>query len=107
MTIIDTALIQGAPATSNGRDLAAGGTFDVINPATGRVFAQAPAITPDQLDDVFAAAQSAYQDWKTDEGVRRETLRRAADAVEGAVGTLAPCLRRNRASRWPTPKARS
>ncbi|MEV3976424.1 aldehyde dehydrogenase family protein [Streptomyces sp. NPDC050698] len=70
MTSTDS-LALSAAATSNGRDLLTTGTFGVINPATGEVFAQAPSVTPDQLDDVFDAAQNAYLSWRIDDEYRR------------------------------------
>ncbi|EWM17847.1 aldehyde dehydrogenase family protein [Kutzneria sp. 744] len=73
-------------------DFAADGAFDVINPATGEVFAQAPQIGDKALDLVFATAQDAFQSWRRDEGVRRAALRAAADAVEKRAGELVPVL---------------
>jgi acyl-CoA reductase-like NAD-dependent aldehyde dehydrogenase len=68
------------------------GTFDVINPATGEVFAQAPDCTKEQLDAAFDAAQKAQIDWKKDEEKRRQLLRDAADKMFASVGELAPLL---------------
>ena len=34
-------------------------SFDVFNPATGSVLAQAPAATADQLDEAIAAARAS------------------------------------------------
>lgn len=91
MTSTDS-LALSAAATSNGRDLLTTGTFGVINPATGEVFAQAPSVTPDQLDDVFDAAQNAYLSWRIDDEYRRDALRRAADVIESRTAELAPIL---------------
>lgn len=91
MTITDMRTVAHQ-ATSNGRDLPTASTFDVINPATGKVFAQAPAVTPEQLDEVFAAADAAYAQWRLDEDFRRDRLRAAADAVEAAAVAIAPIL---------------
>ncbi len=91
MTLLDVSATQFF-ATSDGKDLATDATFDVINPSTGQVFAQAPSVTPEQLDVVFAAANRAYRDWKRDEGLRRTVLLAAAVAVEAAVDELAPIL---------------
>jgi acyl-CoA reductase-like NAD-dependent aldehyde dehydrogenase len=73
-------------------DFAADGAFDVINPATGEVFTQAPQIGDKALDSVFATAQNAFQSWRRDEGARRDALRAAADAVEKRAGDLVPIL---------------
>ncbi|MDZ8275046.1 aldehyde dehydrogenase family protein [Microbacterium aquimaris] len=91
MTILDTQTTTFT-ATSGGKSLATAATFDVINPATGRVFAQAPAVTPDQLDEVFAAAQSAFEDWRTDEKARRAALSAAADVLEARAAELGAVL---------------
>ncbi|NMD62778.1 aldehyde dehydrogenase [Rhodococcus sp. ACPA4] len=91
MTSTDS-LFLSAAATSNGRDLPTTGSFGVINPATGEVFAQAPSVTPDQLDGVFAAALTAYESWRFDDEFRRDSLRRAADVIESRIGELAPIL---------------
>ncbi|HSV80844.1 MAG TPA: aldehyde dehydrogenase family protein [Ramlibacter sp.] len=49
--------------TIAGRDGAAQARFDVINPATGLVFAQAPDATREQLDACVAAARRAQPHW--------------------------------------------
>ena len=68
------------------------GTFGVINPATGEVFAEAPECTRGQLDAAFEAAQSAFDGWRDDEDRRRKSLLAIADVLMGAVGELAPLL---------------
>lgn len=80
------------PATSNGIDLHTEETFGVINPATGKVFAQAPAVTPKQLDAVFASADRAFQTWKGDESFRQNALLAAADAIESSSEELSHIL---------------
>jgi acyl-CoA reductase-like NAD-dependent aldehyde dehydrogenase len=77
---IDGAAVQGA------------GTFEVINPATAGVFAQAPDCGPDQLDRAMASAAAAYQAWRRDEDKRRALLRESADAIQAAAGELAAIL---------------
>ncbi len=68
------------------------GTFGVHNPATGKVFAEAPECTRQQLDAAFDAAAKAARDWKTDEAARRAVLLRAADVLLASVEQLAPVL---------------
>jgi len=68
------------------------GTFGVINPATGEVFAQAPDCTKEQLDAAFDAAQKAQIDWKKDEEKRRQLLRDASAKMFASVSELAPLL---------------
>jgi acyl-CoA reductase-like NAD-dependent aldehyde dehydrogenase len=67
-----------------------GGTsFEVINPATARVFARAPVCTPAQLDRAMAAAARAYSIWRLSDEVRRAVLREAAGVLLASVGELA------------------
>ncbi len=68
------------------------GTFGVVNPATGDVFAEAPECTDKQLDAAFEAAAKAQRDWRGDEAMRRETLRRMADVLMASNDVLAPIL---------------
>ena len=68
------------------------GTFGVVNPATGDVFAEAPECTDKQLDAAFDAAAKAQRDWRGDEAVRRDTLRRMADVLMASNDVLAPIL---------------
>jgi acyl-CoA reductase-like NAD-dependent aldehyde dehydrogenase len=68
------------------------GTFGVINPATGEVFAEAPDATREQLDAAFDAAKKAQIDWRRDEEARREILRNAANKLFASAGELAPLL---------------
>lgn len=49
--------------TIDGRDVTGEKTFDVINPATGAAFAQAPDCTRAQLDEAVAAARRAQPAW--------------------------------------------
>jgi acyl-CoA reductase-like NAD-dependent aldehyde dehydrogenase len=70
----------------------------VVDPATGEVFAQAPACSREQLDQAMAAAQAAA-DWGRDDGARVAALEAAAGAVAAARDELAVVRRRSRASR--------
>ncbi|HEV2887394.1 MAG TPA: aldehyde dehydrogenase family protein [Jatrophihabitans sp.] len=70
----------------------AGEGLPVRNPATARVFAQAPACTPEQLDRAMAAAARAYPIWRRSDAVRRAVLREAAGLILSSVGELAPLL---------------
>ncbi len=79
-------------ATVNGRDLTTAGTFAVRNPATGVVIAVAPAVAAEQLDGIYADAESAFETWKLDDEVRRDAMRRSADAIEGSLAELARVL---------------
>jgi acyl-CoA reductase-like NAD-dependent aldehyde dehydrogenase len=69
-----------------------GGGLPVRNPATAEVFAQAPACTPEQLDQAVAAAARAYESWQHDDDARRAVLRQAAGTILASVSELAPLL---------------
>ena len=66
-----------------GRLIEARETFDVINPATGKAFAQAPAATAAQMDEAIASAKAAFPGWSALGHDRREAyLNDFADALE-------------------------
>ncbi|WP_118134448.1 aldehyde dehydrogenase family protein [Oceanicella sp. SM1341] len=76
-----------------GRLVRAEKTFDVINPATGEVFAQAPAATAEQLDEAIAAARTAFRSWSALGYDAREVyLKKFADALEEKRDELAYLL---------------
>ncbi|WP_241004482.1 aldehyde dehydrogenase family protein [Conexibacter sp. SYSU D00693] len=77
--------ISGEPASSNG-------ALDVVDPATGAVFAQAPSCSGEQLDEAMAGAAAAFAGWRGDDDARRRALARAAAAVEQAAPDLASLL---------------
>ena len=53
-------------------DPADGATEDVINPATGEVFAQSPLSSAEDVDRAVRAARRAFQSWSvTTPGARR------------------------------------
>jgi len=67
--------------------------LDIINPATGTVFARAPDCTAEQLDRAVAAARAAFASWKNVEiGERRSSLRRLAAQLEDNTTLLAELL---------------
>lgn len=82
----------GTFMTVGGEPLTATDTFGVINPATGKVFAEAPDCTRQQLDDAIEAAASAFVGWRKDEEIRRGMLRRAAEAIMESQDDLAEIL---------------
>lgn len=75
--------------TIDGCDGAASAFIDVRNPATGEVFAQAPAASAADLDRAVAAATRAFATWK---GVpvaeRKAALVAAADIIEAHAAEL-------------------
>ena len=63
--LIDGELIAGTPA------------LDVINPATGAVFARAPRATRPELDRAVGAARRAFAGWRETSYEQRRTDYRA------------------------------
>jgi betaine-aldehyde dehydrogenase len=64
-------------------DAASGETYDVINPATGEVYAQAPASGAEDVDRAMKAAAAAFETWgETTPGERQVALLKMADALE-------------------------
>jgi len=49
----------------NGKVVAGAGSFGVINPSTGKVFAQAPHASKEQVDEAIAAAKNAFPTWRS------------------------------------------
>lgn len=78
-------IIDGRPATGTA-------SVDVINPATGAVFATAPECSEAQLDEGVAAAQRAFPAWAEDETARRSSLSAAADLLERRAEEIVPLL---------------
>jgi acyl-CoA reductase-like NAD-dependent aldehyde dehydrogenase len=67
--------------------------FDVVNPATGEVFAQVPACTRGELEQAVDAAHRAARGWaELDEDDRSQLLLAAADAVSAAAPELGRLL---------------
>ena len=69
-------------------------TFDVLDPATGEVYGQAPDCSEALLDEAFGAAAKAQIDWKRDEGVRRAALLEAANKMFASADELGEILTR-------------
>jgi acyl-CoA reductase-like NAD-dependent aldehyde dehydrogenase len=78
--------------TIDGRAAPGEQTFGVVNPATGKAFAQAPLCSRAELDRAFEAARAAFPDWRLDVDRRRETMLAASHAIEAAVDDIAPVL---------------
>ncbi|MFC8077105.1 aldehyde dehydrogenase family protein [Streptomyces sp. NPDC057307] len=78
----------GHAATSRGE------RFTVLDPATGKGFAEAPDQRPDELDAVVERAHRAWLGWRSDPLARSKALLTAADAVAAAGADLAPLLTR-------------
>ena len=64
-------------------DAADGSTYDLVNPATGEVYASAPASKAEDVDRAFRAADTAFETWgDTTPAERQKALLRIADALE-------------------------
>ena len=58
-------------------------TQDLINPATGEVFAKAPVSNAADVDKAMKAAEKAFEDWKeSTPGERQKAINKIADAIE-------------------------
>ena len=69
------------------------GHLDVVNPATGRVFASCPDASREQLDTAVAAARRAFEDWKyTSYAERAALLQKMAQALEQNQDNLGELL---------------
>lgn len=66
--------------------------FDVVNPATGDVFAECPAATPELVDAALQAARAALPDWSHDEARRREVIAAIGDILAEHAELLAHVL---------------
>ncbi|NVE96034.1 aldehyde dehydrogenase family protein [Altererythrobacter sp. JGD-16] len=79
--------------TIGGALRAASKTFSVINPATGRAFAEAPDASRSDLDDAVAAARSAFAGWaSTPHKERAELVTKLADQVEAEADPFSRLL---------------
>jgi betaine-aldehyde dehydrogenase len=64
-------------------DAADGSTYDLVNPATGEVYASAPASTEEDVDRAMKAADAAFETWgDTTPAERQKALLKIADALE-------------------------
>lgn len=58
-------------------------TQDLINPATGQVFAKAPVSNAADVDKAMKAAEKAFEVWKeSTPGERQKAINKIADAIE-------------------------
>jgi acyl-CoA reductase-like NAD-dependent aldehyde dehydrogenase len=78
--------------TINGKAVAGSKTVGVINPATGKIFAQVPDCSKAELDHAMDAAQKAFTTWSKDINLRRKVLGECSAALmnppEGLARTL-------------------
>jgi betaine-aldehyde dehydrogenase len=70
-------------------DASNGRTYDLVNPATGQTFAQAPISEQEDIDRAYDAAQRAFETWReTTPSERQMALLRIADAIEDRAEEL-------------------
>jgi betaine-aldehyde dehydrogenase len=70
-------------------DPADGQTYDLVNPATGEVFAQAPLSSEADVDKAFDAAAQAFESWRDSTPAQRQlALLKIADAIEDRAEDL-------------------
>jgi acyl-CoA reductase-like NAD-dependent aldehyde dehydrogenase len=78
--------------TIDGKAVKGTKTVGVINPATGKVFAQVPDCTRAELDQAMNAAQRAFPAWSRDIEARRKVLNECASALQQPPEGLARML---------------
>jgi acyl-CoA reductase-like NAD-dependent aldehyde dehydrogenase len=79
--------------TIDGRGVPSASSFDIINPATGAVFARCPDASRAQLDEAVAAARQAFRTWSLlSFEERRKCLFRFAAEMREQVEPLAQVL---------------
>ena len=77
----------------DGQLVSADPVLDVIDPATGVVFARAPNCSRSQLDAAVASSAMAFESWKnTDISVRRSALLSIAEVMEANAGQISSLL---------------
>lgn len=70
-------------------DSASGETYDVIDPTTGEVYAQAPMSGQEDVDRAYAAAAQAFETWgESTPQDRGNALLKIADAIEARVDEI-------------------
>lgn len=95
----------GYTMTIDGQHAAGSGTLDVINPATGKVFAAAPKATEPDLDRAVAAAQAALPGWRaTSVTERKAKLIEAARAIDAHADALGHLFVREQGRPFPLAK---
>ena len=64
-------------------DASDGGTYEILNPATGAVIGHAPNSTADDVNEAIAAARRAFDetDWSTNLSLRLRVLRQFHQAL--------------------------
>lgn len=70
-------------------EAAAGETYDVVDPSTGEVYAQAPMSRAEDVDRAYAAADAAFDAWgETTPQERARALLHIADAIDARADEI-------------------
>jgi acyl-CoA reductase-like NAD-dependent aldehyde dehydrogenase len=78
--------MPGHTMTIDGKAVKGTKTTGVINPATGKVFAEVPDCTKAELDQAMDAAHRAFPAWSRDIATRRKVLNECATALQNPEG---------------------
>jgi acyl-CoA reductase-like NAD-dependent aldehyde dehydrogenase len=78
--------------TIDGKAVKGSKTTGVVNPATGKVFAEVPDCTKAELDQAMSAAERAFPAWSRDIATRRKVLNECAAALQQPPEGLARML---------------
>jgi acyl-CoA reductase-like NAD-dependent aldehyde dehydrogenase len=90
---VTTELLTDFTLTIDGQPVTTASTLDVINPATGQVFARCPEAGRAELDRAVAAARGAFPAWRDlTFAARAERIRTFSDALKADQDTLARLL---------------
>jgi acyl-CoA reductase-like NAD-dependent aldehyde dehydrogenase len=90
---VTTELLTDFTLTIDGQPVTTASTLDVINPATGQVFARCPEAGLAELDRAVAAARGAFPAWRDlTFAARAERIRTFSDALKADQDTLARLL---------------
>jgi acyl-CoA reductase-like NAD-dependent aldehyde dehydrogenase len=93
--VANTELLTDFSHLINGRLVGSDGSLEVINPATGEVFARCPEANKEQLDEAVAAARQAFLRWReTSYADRAALLRQLSVALQDHQDTLGELLTR-------------
>jgi acyl-CoA reductase-like NAD-dependent aldehyde dehydrogenase len=86
-------LLTGFTLTIDGQPVTTASTLDVINPATGQVFARCPEAGGSELDRAVAAARRAFPAWRDlTFAARAERIRAFSEALTASQDSLARLL---------------
>jgi acyl-CoA reductase-like NAD-dependent aldehyde dehydrogenase len=85
-------MAAGYTMTIDGKSVKGSKSTGVINPATGKVFAEVPDCSKAELDQAMNAAQKAFPAWSKDVSARRKVLQDCAAALQQPPEGLARTL---------------